>query len=116
MSNTIIDRKDLQSEYEIEVDSFCIKLGKPKDPWRCAVAIAIVRHIKGYDPRKEIRPEYRRATALVCIKPRTIAILDTLGWENHEYRTPPEVRKFIEDFDNGRPVSPFKFKMEAMVY
>lgn len=31
---------------------------------------------------------------------------------NHtEYRTPKEVRQFIVDFDNDRPVTPFEFEL-----
>ena len=74
----------------IEVTAEDIKKGEQGNCWRCPIALALIRAFRTDD----------------------VAAPGPYARINHErLDLPNEVRRFIDDFDNGDEVSPFTFEL-----
>lgn len=76
----------------IHVDWECIKQGTPDDPCYCPVALALIRQLN--------------------YVPGEIAVLiDEISIRGTRYTSSNLVKSFIQEYDNGKYVVPFKFEL-----
>lgn len=69
----------------------------------------IAKGIAGDCLRDPIALALRRITGLPWRVEQLYCYPDTKGRRPHQ--TPRQVNRFIEDFDNGKPVQPFEFEL-----
>ena len=89
--------------YEIMVTYDHISRGRPRDPFRCPVALAIVDAVGAYHARV-------RSNGYVYVK---IPALRRYGFE--AYRLPKAAREFVKGYDDGTLaiVAPFSFTLDT---
>jgi len=79
----------------ITVTAEDIRLGRPGDPYRCPITLAVLRHPSFKD--KEV------ATSCYFLVTNFCGV----------YRLPPEAISFIKAFDTAMKVKPLSFEIEV---
>ncbi len=75
---------------KIKVTQEHIERGRPKSDWACPIACAL----------HEQRPTFE--VSVGCYKTLINKVM---------YALPAKARDFIDDFDSGKPVTPFEFEL-----
>jgi len=86
---------------KIHVTEKHIKKGVISDPWNCPIAIAIQK-ATGIEPT--VTSEWYILDSVKFPVPKKVSKLPM----------PKKVSKFIDDFDQGKPVKPFNFVLKEL--